>query len=109
MKKAKALREDIAEKATLSRIAGAREAEKRRAEREGRTLAVGFETAVGKQKAAFDTRHIAESYYLNGGRLGNDINGEEWARKSRLLGNWRVSRISTGQLNLTHLFNEYQT
>lgn len=104
--KAKALREDIAEKATLSRIAGAREAEKRRAELEGRTLAVGFEQQL-ENEAAFDTRHILESYYLNGGRLGNDINGEELSEEEQIAWKLASEPHKHGQLNLTHLFNEY--
>ena len=104
--KAKALREDIAEKATLSRIAGAREAEKRRAELEGRTLTVGFEQQL-ENEAAFDTRHILESYYLNGGRLGNDINGEELSEEEQIAWKLASEPHKHGQLNLTHLFNEY--
>lgn len=104
--KAKALREDIAEKATLSRIAGAREAARRRAELEGRALTADFEQQL-ENEAAFDTRHILEGYYLNGGRLGQDINGEELSEEEQIAWKLASEPHKHGQLNLTHLFNEY--
>ena len=102
---AKAVREEMAEKATLSRVAGARETAINRAQAEGRELPADFEQRIADEEA-FNTRHILETYYL-GGRLAGEVNHPELSEEEQIAWKLASEPHKHGQLNLTHLFNEY--